>query len=140
MGSYENFAKYSGSIENYYYICSSNPIIMKSDITIPLLKEYLQFTIEVIDFCDYLTKQKKDVIANKLLDAAIGVSSTLQSCKLVERESDCAANLKKVKKNMEEVNYWLGQCHKSENYHHNQELLETGRALDKKLIDLLTKK
>jgi len=68
------------------------------------------------------------------------VSSTLQSCKLADKESDCALNLKKVKKSMEEVNYWLAQCHKSENFPHNEELLTSGKSLDKKLSDLLTKK
>jgi len=97
----------------------------------------MQFTIGVIDFSEPLQQMKKEAIASKLLDSAIGVSSMLQSCKLAEKDSDSKAYLQKAAKHISNTVYWLDQCQKSENYPHNAELLNHGKQIQSEINLLL---
>ena len=61
---------------------------MKEHISTPFLRESLEFTIGVIDFSDNLIRMKKESIATKILDSAVGISSNLQLCKTAAKPSE----------------------------------------------------
>ena len=113
---------------------------MKEHISTPFLRESLEFTIGVIDFSDNLIRMKKESIATKILDSAVGISSNLQLCKTAAKPSESNEFLRQASTQLDTTMYWLDQCRKSESFPRNDELIVSGKSLREKLTLILTQK
>jgi four helix bundle protein len=113
---------------------------MRTSDNAELLKMSLNYAMKVIDFSDELEEARKNVIAQKLLEAGFGISSSLYQARKATRKSDFDFSMSRAVKNTKETLYWLNQCLNSTNYPKNPELKAMGEMLQKNIINLLTGK
>ena len=111
---------------------------MKTTDNSELLKMSLNYAMSVIDFSSELEDAQKKVIAQKLLEAGIGISSNLYQARKSKRKSDFDFNMSRALKNTKDSLYWINQCLKSENYPKNPELKLFGELLEKEIYKILS--
>lgn len=113
---------------------------MKTKDNSDLLKLSLNYAMSVIDFSGELEEAEKKVIAQKLLEAGIGISSNLYQARKAKRKSDFDFSMLRAVKNTKDSIYWINQCLNSENYPKNPELKVIGELLEKEISALLAGK
>lgn len=75
-----------------------------------------QFSLEIIRYCDVLTDNKKYVIANQLLRSGTSIGANIRESQNSESRKDFIHKFKIAAKEIEETQYWLLLCNKSEGY------------------------
>lgn len=96
----------------------------------PLLKLSFDFSLEIIDYCEQLEKEKKYVIARQLLKSGTAIGANSMEAQNAESKADFIHKLKIAAKEAEETQYWLWLCDYSNNYS-NCELLIQAEELNK---------
>ena len=76
----------------------------------PLLKKTVQFSIDAIEFCEILEKNKKFVIAKQLLRSATSIGANAFEAQNPSSKKDFINKIKIAAKEVEETKYWLFLC------------------------------
>lgn len=87
-----------------------------------ILNLTLQFSLEIIDFCERLEKNKKFVIANQLLKSGTSIGANVREAQNAESKNDFIHKFKIAAKESEETSYWLELCQLSKNYPNTETL------------------
>ena len=75
-----------------------------------------EFALQIIDYCEQLEKNRKYVVARKLLKSGTSIGANIREAQNAESSHDFIHKLKISAKEAEETEYWLMLCNKSKNY------------------------
>lgn len=87
-----------------------------------ILKKSIEFSINVIEFCEVLEAERKFVIGKQLLRSGTSIGANLHEAQNSESKADFIHKVKIAAKEIEETKYWITLCKESKSYPFNKEL------------------
>lgn len=82
----------------------------------PLLKLSIEFSLDIINYCEQLESNKKYILAKQLLRSATSVGANAMEAQNPESKADFIHKIKVAAKEADETQYWLTLCNYSINY------------------------
>ncbi len=76
----------------------------------------IEFSLEIIKYCELLEDKRKYVIARQLLKSGTSIGANAHESQNAQSKKDFIHKLKIAAKEADETKYWLILCDKSENY------------------------
>jgi four helix bundle protein len=109
----------------------------------PLLQKTVQFSIDIIEYCEILEEKRKFVVARQLLRSGTSIGANAFEAQNPSSKKDFIHKIKIAAKEVEETKYWLFLCKNSKSYPFNDKLEEQivviGKIIYKILATSLTK-
>ncbi|MGX9984793.1 four helix bundle protein [Soonwooa purpurea] len=109
----------------------------------PLIQKTVQFSLDIIEYCELLESSKKFVIAKQLLRSGTTIGANSFEAQNPYSKKDFINKMKIAAKELEETKYWLYLCKHSKTYPFNEELetqiIEIGKIIYKILSTSLSK-
>jgi four helix bundle protein len=105
----------------------NNELIEKNAI----VKLTFEFSLEIIEYCERLEKDRKFVIANQLLKSGTSIGANVWEAQNAESKNDFIHKFKIAGKESEETTYWLMLCKYSKNYPDAKLLLDKINSISK---------
>ena len=81
-----------------------------------IVEKSLDFSIQLIKFCELLEQGRKFIVANQLMRAGTSIGANVFEAQHAESKADFIHKMKIAIKEANETLYWLLVCEKSENY------------------------
>ncbi len=81
-----------------------------------IVSKTIDFSLDIISFCETLEQNRKFVIANQLLKCGTSIGANVHEAQNAESRADFIHKIKIAAKEIEETKYWLVLCEKSPNY------------------------
>jgi len=110
----------------------------------PLMEKTVQFSLNIIEFCELLEEKKKYVIANQLMRSGTSIGANAFEAQNPHSKNDFISKIKIAAKELEETKYWLYLCKYSKTYPFDKKLehqiTEIGKIIYKILSTSLNKK
>lgn len=97
---------------NIFHMENKNIVVEKS----------IEFSVEIIKFCELLEENKKFVIAKQLLRSGTSIGASIFEAQHAESKADFIHKMKIAIKEANETFYWLTICEKSNSYPTNSSL------------------
>ncbi|WP_392438007.1 four helix bundle protein [Cruoricaptor ignavus] len=88
----------------------------------PLLEKTVRFSLDIIEFCEILEKERKFVVAKQLLRSATSIGANAFEAQNPYSRKDFINKIKIAAKELEETKYWLYLCKHSKNYPFDEKL------------------
>ncbi|WP_312173748.1 four helix bundle protein [Chryseobacterium sp.] len=88
----------------------------------PLIEKTVQFSLDIIEFCELLDEKRKFVIAKQLLRSGTSIGANSFEAQNPRSKSDFINKMKIAAKELEETKYWLYLCKHSKTYPFNEKL------------------
>jgi four helix bundle protein len=104
----------------------------------PLLKLSIAFSLEVIEYCEKLTEQKKFILSNQLMRSATSIGANAMEAQNPESKADFIHKIKIAAKEAGETQYWLILCEKAPNYPNPDGMLEKVEELNRILGSIIS--
>jgi four helix bundle protein len=89
-----------------------------------ILNKSIEFSLEIIKFCENLEAKRKYIIANQLLKSGTSIGANIHEAQNAESKIDFIHKMKIAAKELEETKYWLTLCEKSESYDFEPNLMK----------------
>ena len=100
----------------------------------PILKNTIEFSLIVIEYCEVLDANRKYIISKQLLRSATSIGANSMEAQNAESKADFIHKIKIAAKEADEVQYWLTLCEHSKEYpdcsHLNIKLTEIQKILN----------
>lgn len=100
-----------------------------------LVEKSLDFSVDLIQFCELLEKNKKFILANQLLKSGTSIGANIFEAQHAESRGDFIHKMKIAIKEANETLYWLVIGERSESYPKNSSL----KSLAEELIRIISK-
>ncbi|MCG7280896.1 four helix bundle protein [Chryseobacterium taklimakanense] len=101
----------------------------------PLIEKKVQFSLNIIEYCELLEQNRKYVIAKQLLRSGTSIGANAFEAQNPYSKKDFINKIKIAAKELEETKYWLYLCKNSKNYPFNDNLelqiIEIGKIIYK---------
>src|SRR5882724_11345018 len=81
-----------------------------------ILEKSLDFSVEIMKFCESLENQKKFTIEKQLLRCGTSIGANVFEAQHAESRSDFIHKMKIAIKEANETLYWLTLCERNKNY------------------------
>ncbi|WP_396210889.1 four helix bundle protein [Flavobacterium sp.] len=94
-----------------------------------ILTKSIEFSLEIITFCELLEEKRKYVIANQLLKSGTSIGANIHEAQNAESRADFIHKMKIAAKEIEETKYWLLLCERAKSYPFNDDLKEQIRVI-----------
>ena len=104
----------------------------------PLLKLYIAFSLDIIEYCEKLNEHKKFIISKQLLRSATSIGANSMEAQNPESKADFIHKIKIAAKEASETQYWLILCDKSNGYPLPAELLNKLEELNRILGSIIS--
>src|SRR5690606_11850840 len=88
----------------------------------PLLQKTVQFSLDIIEFCETLEEKRKFVIARQLLRSGTSIGANSFEAQNPASRKDFINKIKIAAKEVEETKYWLFLCKHSKSYPFDEKL------------------
>lgn len=98
----------------------------------------IEFSLEIIDFCEFLKNEKKYVLADQLLRSGTSIGANIHEAQSAESRMDFIHKLKIAAKEASETEYWLILCNRSNHLPSNTLLAEKVTSLQKLLSSIIS--
>lgn len=108
---------------------------MKNNLILDLS---FQFALDIIKYCDLLTKNKKYIISNQLLKSGTSIGANVRESQNPHSKADFVSKLVVAIKEAEETEYWLLLCQGSEGYPPPDELINQIISIKKVLGKIIS--
>lgn len=95
---------------------------MNAENNNPILNKTLQFSLDVIEYCEKLDSAGKYVISKQLLRSATSIGANVHEAQNPSSKNDFIHKMKIAAKEIEETKYWLYLCEHSKNYPFEEKL------------------
>ncbi len=82
----------------------------------PILKLAFDFSLMIIDYCEFLDSQKKYIISRQLLRCGTSIGANATEAQNAESKIDFIHKMKIAAKEAEESQYWLRLCEYAKTY------------------------
>ena len=89
---------------------------MRNDKENLIVSLTLQFTLDIINYCDKLEESRKFVVSNQLLKSGTSIGANVNEAHNAESKADFIHKLKIAAKEADETKYWLKLCDLSKHY------------------------
>ena len=103
-----------------------------------ILELTLEFALEIISYCDLLEEKRKYVIAKQLLKSGTSIGANVNEAQSAESRKDFIHKMKIADKEVNETEYWLTLCDRSEKYPDVAELLKKIEDIKKILSKIIS--
>jgi four helix bundle protein len=100
-----------------------------------VVEKSLDFSVNIIKFCELLETDRKFIIANQLLKSGTSIGANIFEAQHAESRGDFIHKMKIAIKEANETLYWLTICGRSESYPKNSSL----KPLAEELIRIISK-
>jgi four helix bundle protein len=87
-----------------------------------ILNKSIDFSLDIISYCEILEEKRKYVITNQLLKSGTSIGANIHEAQNAESKADFIHKMKIAAKEIEETKYWLILCEKAESYFFNENL------------------
>ncbi len=104
----------------------------------PLLRTSLEFSLEIINYCELLNSEKKFIVSNQLLRSGTSIGANCFEAQNAESKSDFIHKLKIAAKESDETQYWLILCSVGIGYPDCQKLCKLLLEIQKLLTSIIT--
>ena len=104
----------------------------------PLLKLSIAFSLDIIEYCEKLTEQKKFILANQLMRSATSIGANAMEAQNSESKADFIHKIKIAAKEAGETQYWLILCEKAANYPNPLGMLDKVEELNRILGSIIS--
>ena len=94
-----------------------------------ILNKSIDFSLEIITFCELLEEKRKYVIANQLLKSGTSIGANIHEAQNAESRADFIHKMKIAAKEIEETKYWLLLCERAKSYPFKDDLKEQIRVI-----------
>ena len=81
-----------------------------------VVQKSLDFSVEIVKFCELLDANRKFVIAKQLLRSGTSIGASIYEAQHAESKADFVHKMKIAVKEANETFYWLPICERSESY------------------------
>lgn len=81
-----------------------------------IIKLTLEFSINIIEYCEDLESKRKYVISKQLLKSGTSIGANIREAQNAESKADFIHKIKIALKEVEETEYWIELCKHSVNY------------------------
>lgn len=98
----------------------------------------LKFSVEIIDFCEFLKMQGRSILSDQLLRSGTSIGANIHEAQGAESRMDFIHKLKIAFKEACETEYWLKLCELSKHYPENTSLSEKVIVLKKLLSKIIS--
>ncbi|WP_027383039.1 four helix bundle protein [Epilithonimonas caeni] len=109
----------------------------------PIIQKTVNFSLDIIEFCELLEEKKKFVIAKQLLRSGTSIDANSFEAQNPHSKNDFINKIKIAAKELEETKYWLYLCKHSKSYPFEekleQQITEIGKIIYKILSTSLNK-
>jgi four helix bundle protein len=85
-----------------------------------IVTKTVDFSLEIIAFCEVLESNRKFVISNQLLKSGTSIGANVHEAQNAESRADFIHKMKIAAKEVEETKYWLLLCDRSPSYLFNE--------------------
>ena len=82
----------------------------------PILKQTIDFSLIVIEYCEQLNTEKKFIISKQFIRSATSIGANAMEAQNAESKADFIQKIKIAAKEAEESQYWLWICQYSQSY------------------------
>ena len=103
-----------------------------------IVNKTLEFSLQVIEYCEILEEKRKFVIANQLLKSATSIGANVREAQNAESKVDFVHKMKIAAKECEETDYWLELCRLSKNYPDCKNLIELLSSIKNILFKIIS--
>ena len=103
----------------------------------PILELTIEFSLEIIEFCEKLELRKKYVLSRQLMKSGTSIGANVHEAQSPESKLDFIHKLKIADKEAKETEYWLLLCNKSSHYPNSQKLLDKLKVIQKLLTSII---
>lgn len=100
----------------------------------------LEFSLQIIDYCELLEKHQKYIIARQLLKSGTSIGANVREAQNAESKNDFIHKFKIAAKEADETEYWLTLCENSKNYPNFDENLGANLKSIQKIINSIIAK
>jgi four helix bundle protein len=76
----------------------------------PIVSKSLDFSIAIVEYCDYLNKNQRFIISNQLLKSSTSIGANVFEAQHAESRLDFLHKMKIALKEANESFYWLTLC------------------------------
>lgn len=97
----------------------------------PIVKLSFDFALLVVEYCDFLEKDRKFVLGNQLLKSGTSIGANIREAQNAESKADFIHKFKIAAKEIDETQYWIQLCQNSKGYPDCADLLKRLEELDK---------
>ncbi|MGC4129585.1 MAG: four helix bundle protein [Bergeyella sp.] len=104
----------------------------------PLIEKTLQFSLDIIEFCELLEEKRKFVIAKQLLRSGTSIGANSHEAQNPSSKNDFIHKIKIEAKEIEETKYWLYLCKHSKSYPYNEGLEKQIQEISKIVYKILS--
>ena len=87
-----------------------------------ILNKSIDFSLDIISYCEILEEKRKYVIANQLLKSGTSIGANIHEAQNAESKADFIHKMKIAAKEIEETKYWLILCEKANSNPFNENL------------------
>lgn len=109
---------------------------MKTNVN-PILDFSLDFSLDIIDFCEILESCKKYVLGRQLLKSGTSIEANVYEAQSPESRADFIHKIKIADKEARETEYWLKLCQRSQHYPNCETLIAKLIVIKKILSSIL---
>ena len=103
-----------------------------------IVSKSIEFSLDLIAYCEILEEKRKYVIANQLLKSGTSIGANIHEAQNAESKADFIHKMKIAAKEAEESQYWLWLCEHSEGYADCSLLLNKIEEINKILGKILS--
>ena len=89
---------------------------MRNDKENIIVNKTLDFSLEIIKYCEKLEEKRKYVISRQLLKSGTSIGANVREAQSAESKADFIHKMKISAKEIDETEYWLTLCNLSEGY------------------------
>lgn len=100
-----------------------------------VVEKSLDFSVQIIKFCELLEANRKYVVAKQLLRSSTSIGANVFEAQHAESKADFVHKMKIAIKEANETLYWLMICERSESYPANSSL----QLMVEELIRIISK-
>jgi four helix bundle protein len=104
----------------------------------PLLRLSIEFSLDIIEYCEVLNVEKRYVLAKQLLRSGTSIGANAMETQNPESKADFIHKIKIAAKEADETQYWLILCESAKDHPKPGGLQEKLEALNKILGSILS--
>ena len=82
----------------------------------PILKQTIEFSLMIIEYCEQLNTEKKFIISKQLIRSATSIGANAMEAQNAESKADFIHKIKIAAKEADETQYWLILCEFAKGY------------------------
>lgn len=103
----------------------------------PILDLTMEFSLEIIDYCEALEVKRKYVLSRQLLKSGTSIGANVHEAQSPESKPDFIHKMKIADKETRETEYWLILCQRSSSYPNCEKLIGKLNVIQKILSSII---